>query len=88
MPVKDSSTVSAFFGENIKTSVIEDAISTIEKNYALTEQILSIEDLILRERQKRTRLMSELATTLDEKGILLLLYPIINNLNERVLGAD
>ena len=85
-PRKDTSNVTSYFGEDLRTESIADQMSTVEKSYTLSQQILDIENLIFLERQKRTDLLSSLSTKLENNGLALFIYPIINKINERGLA--
>ena len=85
-PRKDTSNVTSYFGEDLRTESIADQMSTVEKSYTLSQQIVDIENLIFLERQKRTNLLTSLSTKLKDNGLALFIYPIINKINERGLA--
>lgn len=82
--VRDTSTISSMFGSGISSDITNVNLSTIQKSHISVGQLISIEDLILKERERRAKLFIQLESSLKDKGILMLLWPILNTLNGRL----
>lgn len=82
--VRDTSSVSSMFGKGVSSDITTANLSTVEKANISVGQLQNLEDLISEERKKRAKLFMKLAKSLEGKGMLILLKPLLNTLNDRL----